>query len=230
MNGEQVIIALDIMDKLKERPIWNIFENSYLESISTQKKPISLSSIRDKVANRLYTSPYQWEFEMRKTFQSYIDFYENEEIKRLSFEELRDYFEQLVSNSCIEDMHLTIELNSCKQQIHKYLEKKKTNETIPFSKDLTNKQPGSEMFQDISNTNSNMDITRLQRDIKMLRNPEFILRISSFIRKFQPDAISLDDKLAIHFDLLKPENIMKVREYVTELMRKAAIGEINPFN
>ena len=165
---------------------------------------------------------------MRKTLQSYIELYEKDEIKRLSFEELRDYFELLVSKSCIEDMHLNIELNSCKQQLENYLEENSNQEKIPFT-NQKNQKPGSLMFEDISNTNMNLNITRLQRDIKMLRNPEFLFRIANFIRKYQPDAVSLDNKLTIHFDLLKQENLSKVREYVTDLMRKAAIGEINPF-
>ena len=228
MNEEQLQIALSVMDTLTKNNLWKIIESTNTVHFDSPYKPISFAEIKEKTKKGLYNSPYQWEFEMRKTFQAYVADAHCNEIQRLSFLELQKEFEKLVADSHIEDLHLTIELNTIKSDLNNLLESQ-SSKNLPYRMESTDLNPGSSMFLNIDTTNSDLSIKKLERDIKMLRTSESIIRITHFVRKLQPDAISLGNELRIHFNLLKKENLKQLREYVTELMLKAAKGEIDPF-
>ena len=226
MNSAQVQEALGIMSKLEARPIWKLIENLSTSSSETVSRPISFSTIQEKLKNGLYESEQSWEDEVRVAFSNFQKEYETDEVKRVSITSLWEDFEQELLKSTIHDKKLVCQLKNIRNALENYANSNK-GEKIPLkSEESEGKEPGAFIFSEPEEKEVN--VVKLERDVRMLRDPEYILRVASFLYKLQPEAVSLNQKVTISFKIIKPDVLKSLREYVTKMLRAAAVGEIDP--
>ena len=103
---------------------------------------------------------------------------------------------------------------------------------IPNSKNLNNnnfnKLPGSIIFN--QNFNNIFDINILSRDIKLLSSNNMAAKITSFIKKLQPEVLNTKYSISIHISLLNQENLKKLKNFINNLLLEAAQEKIIVFN
>jgi hypothetical protein len=76
-----------------------------------------------------------------------------------------------------------------------------------------------------------MQITRenLFDSVRALASSSLILRVAAVVHHLQPEALHLGDEMMILFSVMTEETLEQLGRFVHELLREAAIGEINPF-
>ena len=95
--------------------------------------------------------------------------------------------------------------------------------TIPKNSGAT---PGSCLFETDPDPN---DIQLLKRDIKFFTSSDMIFKLAAFVSRLQPEVVNLSDGFSMNLNLMTPETKVEVRRFVTNLLRAAAVGEIDPF-
>ena len=73
------------------------------------------------------------------------------------------------------------------------------------------------------------DMAALVRDIRFLSSTDLVAKLAVFVRKLQPEGVSVGGDISFNLGLMTDETRAAVRKYVTALLRDAAAGKIDPF-
>lgn len=223
MNDNQIRSAIQIMEDLKQQPIWSMFDNIDISSTAdTANHPVSFNEIRNRLDKHFYQNPQAWVNEMRMLFNSYMEIFKKDELKYQSVKKLSQDYELELKLSSVEDSEIVFELKSIRKNISDLM---KTNaaEKIPI------KSSTKEPFSNIAPINEkSIDPEQLQRDVRMLRDKSLFVKVAALVHKLQPECVVKTDTISIQFHDLNQETLLATRKYVTELIISAAKGEIDP--
>ncbi|EAX83240.1 hypothetical protein TVAG_330970 [Trichomonas vaginalis G3] len=222
MNQVQLDLCQKILNKLKSRPISALFVGSAEYPIEpNMEHPTNLRFIEEKLQRVLYPNCSAFIDETKAFLNSFITHETGDPALRFAAQQLLlDFESELEINNPLKK-GLALRLGIVASEFNEYF---KNNYSIQ-NEDKREGQPGSSIF--LTQAES-ISLKELIREIKYLRTPDLILRVTSFIYKRQPEAISLGQETTIEFQLIKPEVLEELKKFVRSLIYSAAIGEINP--
>lgn len=226
MNENEVCVCNQIFQTIIDNPLSRLFWTSSNDVINPAVlHPLNLEDISIRLSKGKYIKPDDFVKDMNLCLVNGINGSVKGTIRNAAATELKLLFDHLVLSLQPLAHPNTLPL--------KFITSKFENENaLPeiveheFDSKKAPQEPQSELFKLKSDPN---DVVTLLRDIKLLTSIDLTMKLAVLIRDLQPDVITVGDVLSFNVGLMTEETRIKVRKYVTELLRESASGQFDPF-
>lgn len=225
MNENEAALCRDIFNELKSKKVFNLFWKSTQDLTNPNIiHPINFETISTKLDHNLYDSVGDFLSDITVCIENGKNGYPEGTIRNAAAHQLYSYFEEILTqvNPFCGGIGMPLQ----------YITKKFASELTPPTEQTNiiiekhNEDPGSVLFGEESDPD-NLDI--LYRDIKLLSSTTLAFEFAAYVKRLQPDAIAVGNEITVNITLLQPENRPLMRRYVTNLLKRAAQGEVDAY-
>jgi len=227
MHPDEITLCVKIFEMLKTREAFNMFWNNTYDIVNSDIiHPITFEVINSKLDKKCYSTINEFISDVNLCIENGKAGYPAGSIRNSAAFQLQHYFEEILRDVNPFGGPIAMPLQLV---IKDYLD---TNRFIlkNSSTKITNPEqitPGSLLFEQKSINN---DTESLLRDIKLLNSTSLAAEFATFVRKLQPEAIIINEEVVFNISLITKENVPLLRRFVTALLKKGALGNIDVYS
>lgn len=222
MNQVQLDLCQKILNKLKNRPISQLFFGTIEHPCEPKMEhPTNFRFIEEKLQRALYPDCNAFIDEIRAFLKSYTDDKQGDPLMVSAAQQMQIDFERELESVNPLKKGLSLRLGIVASEFNDFIKYTKKSQTYTKREG----QPAASIFL---TQPENISVKELIREIKFLRSPDLLLRVTAFIFKRQPECIVLGQEITIEFQVMKAEVLAELKKFVRSLIYKAAAGELNP--
>ena len=230
-NKTEIDLMKYIFQKIKEHKLAPLFWENQKDIVNPDIiHPVTFEFIEQKLKKELYKDKRIFLLNLKLCFENVKNGCSTNLLKYAAACEFYNDFEKLVSSLDSPTFPLSVPLTASTEQFIKSNERPGTN----YIKEATQKsqQPGSVLFEELETAESGEEIdhTKLMRDIGFCTTAGLSMRVVSYMRNLQSETVIVGKELLLKTKNLTPENLRKLRKYVTRILRDAATGKIEAYN
>lgn len=222
MNKNEYDVCHRIFEAIKSRPVSAMFWNCDSDIVNQNViHPLRLCDIASRLNNNWYSSPGELMNDLKSCFMNGKLGYPAGTFRNAAAQLLLNDLENLMTKFQPQTFPSILPLQLI-------LDDFENNQITPGHKDFpyADNKPAAEIFNEEPDPN---DLSALLRDIKMLISPDLTAKLALFVRRLQPEIVTTGEDLSFVLGFMLDETKIKVRKYVTLLLRDAASGKIDPF-
>lgn len=222
MSENEVEVCKRILSAICERPVSKMFWKEGTDLTNSDViHPFSLSWIRDRLVRHKFSTPADFIRDLRICLTNGKNGSEPGSIRQAAAVQLLADLDMLVQKFQPSAYPAVLPLRFITSDFDERC-------GIPEHEDyktVHTKEPIS-----LALTPETNDMATLARDIKFLSSTDLIAKLAVFVRNCQAEGCIVDNgDISFNMELWTDETVQAVRGYVTNLLRKAASGEIDPF-
>ena len=231
MNEQQALSCKRIFEAVTRRPVARLFWEVTAEVANDEiTRPITFSHIKDKLDRALYPNPASFINDMRQIFLNGDTYDKEDSIRPHAVALLMDDFEKALNRYAPTATSLEIRLQISLDDYNKITQNnfglpKQTKSTSLFPQKKTI-QPSSHYFRIMAKDPHSITKADLNNEIRLLKTPNLVIQLVQFIRKLQPEVIQISNGISIITSLLTADNIIKTHEFIYNILKDAAVGDI----
>ncbi|OHT08151.1 hypothetical protein TRFO_23435 [Tritrichomonas foetus] len=222
MNQNEIAVCSKIFQTIVNNPLSRLFWSYQSDVVNTNiLHPVSLEYISTRLSKQKYARAADFIYDLQLCLTNGKNGATPGTVRYAAAQELLLIFENLISSlqPLAHPNLLPLHFITAEFEEQKALPEYHFPET-------ENKEPQSELFKLKSDPN---DLASLLRDIKLLTSPDLTIKLAVLVKKLQPEALVMTDALSFNVGIMTEETRVAVRKYVTDLLRDAASGKIDPF-
>ncbi|KAH0795302.1 transcription factor GTE2-like [Histomonas meleagridis] len=223
MEQTQKEICIKIMKSILENPISKLFWNFAPDATNPNiAHPLSLEYISTRLSNDKYSLPSDFIMDLRLCFQNGKAGEPQGTIRHASAQQLLVDLDSMVAK-------LQPLANPKVLRLQLITSEFEDNLSFPEYSQLPREvnEPHAQIFDTDPDPS---DTATLLRDIKFLTSPDLTAKLAVFITKIQPEVVIVAEEITFNIYLLTDENRIIVRKFVTQLLKDAASGKMDPFS
>ena len=224
-NKTEIQIIKYIFQRIKEHKLSKLFWDNDIDISNPDiVHPLNFNFIEQKLLKGLYKDRKLFTINMRLCLENAKNGNQNDILRYAAACELSRDFEALVNSLDSPTFAFTVPITTVTNQF--LLKNEHPGKfVIPTEKDHDAK-PGALIFEEEIDEN---DHEKLLRDIRFCTTAGLSMRIVSYMRSLQPETVIVGKELLLKTRNLTPENLLKLRKFVTKTMHDAATGKIDAF-
>lgn len=226
MNQEEELLCKYIFERIKQNKLSSIFWDAMDQSTSPSNlHPITLAQIEYKLTKKVFKNPVMFAKNIRLFTDNAISLSPPGTLRYSAALQLKIDVEELLAS--IESpfyglaCSITASCDKFKEEACTPIKNIKTKET-------TSQKVGTLYFEEKSSPYKGYD--KLIRDIRICSTTGLATRVAAYIKKIQPDLVVVGQNLYLMTKNLSEENLVKLQNYVTRLLKDVAAGKIDPYN
>ena len=231
VNKAEIDLMKYIFQKIKEHKLAPLFWENQKDIVNPDiVHPVSFEFIEQKLKKELYKDRRIFLLNLRLCFENVKNGCSTNLLKYAAACEFYNDFENLVNSLESPTFPLSVPLTASIEQFQKSNERPGTNNLKPFVE--KSQKPGSVLFEELEEAENDEEIdhTKLMRDIAFCTTAGLSMRVVSYMRNLQSETVIVGKELLLKTKNLTPENLRKLRKYVTRTLRDAATGKIEAYN
>jgi hypothetical protein len=223
MNALQVDVCCKILNSLLRRPISSFFWTPSPVDLSVARRPpISFKWISERLERGLYLSADEWVSDMRTIF-TVSHGHAKSALRSAAAAQLEHEFSLLLRTLTPALSPHTLLLQRAEARLFDLVVNFRPSLLSPAA---DGRHPAAEIFA----MDQSRELPKLAEDIRNLFTPTLLLRVAAFVSVIEPPALIITDEyFRILLSQMSEGNQIKLREFVTDLMRAAACGELEVF-
>jgi hypothetical protein len=186
-----------------------------------RRVPLSLHQILERLQRGLYQDTGEWIADMNLLFSIPQKKAKNS-LRAAATDQLFGEYETLLAALSPSLSPHTIRLQLAEWRLDTFIRRA----SITPAAAPRGSPPGAEIFKEPPICDDPLVIAN---HIRNLFAPNLLLRVAAFLYTTQPDALVFGEgELHIQFTLITPDNRVKLRDYIADLMQSSATGAIPP--
>ena len=233
-QNQQIATEINIMkyifQKVKEHKLAPLFWNNPTDVVNPDiVHPVTFSFIEQKLMKNLYKDRRLFIYNMRLCFENLKNGFASDLLKYAAACELCNDFEEIVNSLDCPTFPFTVPLTITTKE---FIESNEHPGTVTFEpNNEKGLKPGSILFAQLKEAEEEeIDHDKLMRDIGLCTTAGLSMRVVSYMRNLQSETVIVGKELLLKTKNLTPENLRKLRKYVTKTLHDAAVGKICAYN
>lgn len=224
MEESQYKFCRWVMDSLLENPstraLLTVTNLLYSDKVI---RPVNIEYVQNKLDKGFYQTSKEFVSDMRLALKNYIFCTSRKTLEREIAQLVAEYFESLMEKYVQDNDRYTYKLFETELKLAK-----ETNNKFIATKETTNQKakPAAEIFQ----TSEHVTTQTLMTELKLLDEIPLYHKAIAYLSELQPETVTVDNVIYVHFCLMKQSTINKLSAYIKEMLRRKASTMLESIN